>query len=436
MPFSYFFFVHFLYHKYCSFDTHIYYNSWAYDGYRSSRWNNKIAEPYGRRWRSGDVVGALLDVDLREMKFFLNGEDLGSAFLDFTGPEIFPAMSLNVRQSVRINFGHYRFQYPPDETDGKPFQAVWLAASYPFRDRKGPKIGMPGGTCHGLDASSVLLEASPSSVGIGAGTGIGMGQGGIGGMRGMGGIEGGQDMRRVSNNMDTRMMIHPMSGGEDVEGERGRIREGLPLGLGRGYGKIDEDGCDERETGSQLGNELEVFDELETVRVAREGDYEIGIHRIGSHDDDSKEDEDCGDNGENVRSEDEDVEGGGEGGRGRGVGIGARRGVNGGGGGAGGAGAGGGGGIGRGGSVGINLGDMEWTSESEQASNRHLSASNYLDLSRLREGRGSISGIGNANDNSTTLPAGISPSRKLIVNYDKAKRMDGSMIEVRVTVMT
>lgn len=105
--------------------------SWAYDGYRSSRWNNKTAEPYGWRWRSGDVVGVLLDVDLLEMRFYLNGEDLGTAFLNFTGPEIYPALSLNVRQSVRINFGHYRFQHPPDEVDGKPFKAVWLAACHP-----------------------------------------------------------------------------------------------------------------------------------------------------------------------------------------------------------------------------------------------------------------------------------------------------------------
>ena len=324
------------------------------------------------------------------MKFFLNGEDLGSAFLDFTGPEIFPAMSLNVRQSVRINFGHYRFQYPPDETDGKPFQAVCLAASYSFRDNKGPKIGMPGGTGHGLGASSVVL-----GTGIATGIGKGMGQGG------MGGIEGGQDMRRVSNHMDARMMIHPMAGGDDVEVGEVRIRERLALGLGQGYGKINKDGCDERESGSRLGVELEVFDDLETVRVAREGDYEIGIHGIGSHDDDSKEDEDCGDNGENVRSEDEELEG--EGGRGRGVGIGAGRGVDGGGGG------------GRGGSLGRNLADMEWTSESEQASNRHLSSSDYLDFSRLREGRGSIIGIGNGNgnDNGNSLPAVSTMSSKL-----------------------
>ena len=106
-------------------------HSWAYDGYRSSRWTNKSPEPYGRRWRSGDVVGALLDLDLLEMRFYLNGEDLGTAFLNFTGPEVFPALSLNVRQSVRINFGQFRFMYPPDDLDGKPYHAVWHAANFP-----------------------------------------------------------------------------------------------------------------------------------------------------------------------------------------------------------------------------------------------------------------------------------------------------------------
>lgn len=64
------------------------------------------------------------------MRFYLNGEDLGTAFLNFTGPEIFPALSLNVRQSVRINFGQYGFQHPPDEVDGKAYHPVWDAADY------------------------------------------------------------------------------------------------------------------------------------------------------------------------------------------------------------------------------------------------------------------------------------------------------------------
>ena len=135
-------------------------HSWAYDGYRSSRWTNKSPEPYGRRWRSGDIVGALLDLDLLEMRFYLNGEDLGTAFLNFTGPEIFPALSLNVRQSVRINFGQYRFMYPPDDMDGKPFHAVWHAANFP----KVPEV-----------LAAKTKERTSGAAGSGAGTSVSMG---------------------------------------------------------------------------------------------------------------------------------------------------------------------------------------------------------------------------------------------------------------------
>lgn len=51
------------------------------------------------------MVGVLADMDLLEMRFYLNGEDLGPAFEDFSSFDIFPALSLNVRQCVRLNFG-------------------------------------------------------------------------------------------------------------------------------------------------------------------------------------------------------------------------------------------------------------------------------------------------------------------------------------------
>lgn len=102
--------------------------SWAFDGLRMKKWNVSC-EPYGRRWKLGDVVGALMDMDLLEMKFFINGEDLGPAFSNFSQAyEIFPALSLNVRQSIRVNFGQYKFIYPPDEIDGKIFRPVCEAS--------------------------------------------------------------------------------------------------------------------------------------------------------------------------------------------------------------------------------------------------------------------------------------------------------------------
>jgi len=81
-------------------------------------------ESYGRRWKLGDTVGVLVDMDLLEMRFYLNGEDLGAAFEDFSAYELHPAFSLNVRQCIRINFGQYKFLHPPNEVDGKPFKPV------------------------------------------------------------------------------------------------------------------------------------------------------------------------------------------------------------------------------------------------------------------------------------------------------------------------
>lgn len=101
-------------------------HSWAYDGLRCKKWNVSC-EAYGRRWRLGDTIGALIDMDLLEIRFYLNGEDLGQAFEDFSGYDIFPALSLNVRQCVRLNFGQYKFLHPPDELDGKPFKPVLQA---------------------------------------------------------------------------------------------------------------------------------------------------------------------------------------------------------------------------------------------------------------------------------------------------------------------
>jgi hypothetical protein len=105
--------------------------SWAFDGLRKKKWN-VTSEVYGRRWRVGDVVGSLLDVGRRQMRFFINGEDMGLAFKDMdfedVGAEggdsglqmenhrggLRPAASLNTGQKAFFNFGQSKFKYPPD----------------------------------------------------------------------------------------------------------------------------------------------------------------------------------------------------------------------------------------------------------------------------------------------------------------------------------
>ena len=113
-------------------------HSYAFDGLRMKKWNVSC-DGYGKRWKVGDILGVLVDMDLLEMRFYLNGEDLGTAFEDFSvyqGPassaasatasvySLFPAFSLNVRQSLRVNFGQYHFLFPPDQVDGKAYRPI------------------------------------------------------------------------------------------------------------------------------------------------------------------------------------------------------------------------------------------------------------------------------------------------------------------------
>jgi hypothetical protein len=125
-------------------------NSWAYDGLRMKKWNVS-PDTYGKRWKLGDIVGVLVDMDLMEMRFYLNGEDLGAAFEDFSSYDIFPALSLNVRQCVRLNFGQFKFMYPPNLIDGKSFKPIIQA----LQDKK----ATGGGTAGKVSESSKLSHA-------------------------------------------------------------------------------------------------------------------------------------------------------------------------------------------------------------------------------------------------------------------------------------
>ncbi len=90
--------------------------SWAYDGYRNLRWHDG-STPYGRRWKTGDIVGCSLDLDECTISFSLNGEDLGIAFSGFSYSRgLFPAASFNRRQGLRWIFGgeHGTLSFLPD----------------------------------------------------------------------------------------------------------------------------------------------------------------------------------------------------------------------------------------------------------------------------------------------------------------------------------
>ena len=91
--------------------------SWAFDGSRRRKRTRQISNVYGQRWKAGDMVGVLLDIDTKEISFSLNGKDLGPAFTlnDEEVKGLYPAASLHFGQGVVFNFGRAPFEYNPRE---------------------------------------------------------------------------------------------------------------------------------------------------------------------------------------------------------------------------------------------------------------------------------------------------------------------------------
>ena len=77
-------------------------------GLEAKSGTGRLDASYGKErcpWNVGDTVGCYVDIDARVMKFYANGESLGVAFDNFTiSGGLYPAVSLNRNQSVRINF--------------------------------------------------------------------------------------------------------------------------------------------------------------------------------------------------------------------------------------------------------------------------------------------------------------------------------------------
>jgi len=92
-------------------------NSWGYDGKRKKLWHSGETSPFGNSescWKENDIVGCFINAKEGSLKFFLNGSLLGSMQVpvDKLKPGVYPALSLEKDEMVRINVGQRPFRFP------------------------------------------------------------------------------------------------------------------------------------------------------------------------------------------------------------------------------------------------------------------------------------------------------------------------------------
>lgn len=96
--------------------------SLAYDGCRQLIWHNAKSQSHSHRpWTAGDTLGVLLDLDLQEVIFYLNGVPLPPNKQVFDNAKVgfFAAASFMSFQQCDFNFGRMPFAHAPAD---KPFK--------------------------------------------------------------------------------------------------------------------------------------------------------------------------------------------------------------------------------------------------------------------------------------------------------------------------
>lgn len=101
-------------------------HSLAYDGCRQLIWQNaKSGHTKLNRWKEGDIVGCLIDLQQFEVRFSLNGqmgEPNGELFKNKSlSTQYYAAASFMPFQHCVFNFGRTPFKYPPIEYNFKAF---------------------------------------------------------------------------------------------------------------------------------------------------------------------------------------------------------------------------------------------------------------------------------------------------------------------------
>ncbi|XP_053673835.1 E3 ubiquitin-protein ligase RNF123 [Anopheles nili] len=104
--------------------------SYGLDGSKQRIWH-VYTQKYGPFWRSGDIFGVCVDMDVGRIEYYRNGAPLGEAFKDIErgpGLALYPAVSLAYNDSLTANFGGSPFKHPVDRY--KPLQEAPNVALY------------------------------------------------------------------------------------------------------------------------------------------------------------------------------------------------------------------------------------------------------------------------------------------------------------------
>ncbi|KAI9480390.1 MAG: hypothetical protein EXX96DRAFT_562409 [Benjaminiella poitrasii] len=84
-------------------------HSYGYDGNRSKKWHGRytsLRTSYGLKWVEGDIITCAIDMDVGEIRYYKNGEDMGVAFYGvLVSRSWYPAISLATGQQCKFQFG-------------------------------------------------------------------------------------------------------------------------------------------------------------------------------------------------------------------------------------------------------------------------------------------------------------------------------------------
>jgi len=84
-------------------------DSWGWDGSKKQSFHDEkktSAVEYGDYWANGDIIGVSLDFDMREIHYYKNNKDLGTAFKNIrTSNPFMPCISLYRGTQVEVNLG-------------------------------------------------------------------------------------------------------------------------------------------------------------------------------------------------------------------------------------------------------------------------------------------------------------------------------------------